>query len=461
MTSDSHDLVIVGGGVAGWTAARRAQDLGADVAVLERTHAGFGFGNGRLSGGVFHAAYMDPKRDPKELLATILENAGGHTRVELAEAWAMNVGRAFEFLEKEGATFAAGGTEEYMQHVLMPPRAAVIGRVFAGSGPDKLLTKMWTTFLKNGGTFLPSHRVVELDSTEGVVTGVIASTPRGTIRIRGTAVLLADGGFQGNPELVERYITRDYKLRGSPHDTGDALRMGLKLGAVPVNMDGFYGAPLCRDALNDDRLWPYPTPSGLIAAGLLVDAFARRFVDETTPPELIADAIAKSRTPGDCWAVFDEDTWETVGREGDASVNPTLVQSGGTIVSAPDDQHLAAQTGLPVVHLRATLESFERFCDHGEPMSPPKTGRSTRFSSTTLYALPVIAGITFAMGGLLVDPDARVIHRDGSPIEGLYAAGGSMGGLQGGPMSRGYTGGWSEATTFGLLAAEHAVRQHS
>jgi fumarate reductase flavoprotein subunit len=49
------------------------------------------------------------------------------------------------------------------------------------------------------------------------------------------------------------------------------------------------------------------------------------------------------------------------------------------------------------------------------------------------------------------------MHRDGTPIKGLYAAGGAMGGLQGGPQSKGYTGGWSEATTFGLLAAEHAM----
>ena len=147
-----------------------------------------------------------------------------------------------------------------------------------------------------------------------------------------------------------------------------------------------------------------------------------------------------------------------MGREGGASINPTLVESGGTIVSAPDEQHLAARTGLPAEESARTLESFERFCDHGEAMTPPKTGRSRRFTSTTLYALGVIAGITFAMGGLLVDPDGRVMHKDGSPITGLYAAGGSMGGLQGGPMSKGYTGGWSEATTFGLLAAEHAVR---
>jgi fumarate reductase flavoprotein subunit len=450
-------MVIVGGGVAGWTAARRAQQLGADVAVLEKTHAGFGFGNGRLSGGVFHAAYKDPKSDPNELFKAITANADGHSRPDLAQVWADNVGRAFEFLESEGADFAPGGPEEYMQNVLMPPREPVIGRVFAGSGPDRMLTKMWETFLEQGGTFLPSHRAIDLDSEDGVITGVIARTPRGPIRIAGNAVLLADGGFQGNPELVKTYITGAYKLRGSPHDTGDALRMGLAHGAVAVNMEWFYGAPLCRDALNDDRLWPYPTPSGVIANGLLVDAFGRRFVDESLSPDLIVDVIAKSRTPGDCWAIFDEEVWETVGREGGAPINPTLVESGGTVYSAPTVAGLAEQTGLPEVGLTHSLDAFNRFCATGAEMDPPRGGRSVAFASSTMYALPVIAGITFAMGDLLVDDRARVMHRDGSPIRGLYAAGGSMGGLQGGPQSKGYTGGWSEASTFGLLAAEHAV----
>lgn len=460
MTASStkrFDLVIVGGGVAGWTAARRAQQLGADVAVLEKTHAGFGFGNGRLSGGVFHAAYMDPKSDPDALFTAITTNADGHARPDLAQVWADNVGRAFEFLVSEGAEFAPGGPDEYMQNVLMPPREAVIGRVFAGSGPDKMLTKMWQTFLEQVGTFLPSHRVIDLDSEGGAITGVFAQTPRGPAHIAGKAVLLADGGFQGNPELVETYITNAYKLRGSPHDTGDALRMGLARGAVAVNMEWFYGAPLCRDALNDDRLWPYPTPSGLIANGLLVDAYGHRFVDEALSPDLVADVIAKSRTPGDCWVIFDEDTWETVGCEGGAPINPTLVDSGGTVFSAPTVAGLAEATGLPEAALVEALEAFNEFCATDAEMDPPKGGRSTPFTSTTMYALPVIAGITFAMGGLLVDDKARVMHRDGSPIRGLYAAGGSMGGLQGGPQSKGYTGGWSEASTFGLLAAEDAV----
>ena len=60
------------------------------------------------------------------------------------------------------------------------------------------------------------------------------------------------------------------------------------------------------------------------------------------------------------------------------------------------------------------------------------------------------------MGGLVVNGDAQVLDAQDAPIAGLYAAGGAMGGLQGGPPN-GYSGGWSEAATFGMLAAEHAV----
>jgi fumarate reductase flavoprotein subunit len=71
-------------------------------------------------------------------------------------------------------------------------------------------------------------------------------------------------------------------------------------------------------------------------------------------------------------------------------------------------------------------------------------------------AIPIVAGITFTMGGLLVNPSAQVLDEAERPIPGLYAAGGTMGGLQGGPRI-GVAGGWSEASTFALLAVEHVA----
>jgi fumarate reductase flavoprotein subunit len=72
------------------------------------------------------------------------------------------------------------------------------------------------------------------------------------------------------------------------------------------------------------------------------------------------------------------------------------------------------------------------------------------------HAVPLIAGITFAMAGLPVNRNCQVPDQEERVIEGLYAAGGSIGGLQGGP-GLGYTGVWSEASTFGLRAAGHVA----
>ena len=76
------------------------------------------------------------------------------------------------------------------------------------------------------------------------------------------------------------------------------------------------------------------------------------------------------------------------------------------------------------------------------------------------YAAPVCAGITYTMGGIAIDGDARVLRADDSPIEGLYAAGTTTGGLEGGSAS-GYVGGLSQSVITGLLAAEHVAGKAS
>ena len=81
---------------------------------------------------------------------------------------------------------------------------------------------------------------------------------------------------------------------------------------------------------------------------------------------------------------------------------------------------------------------------------------STRFMP--FFAAPVCAGITYTMGGIAIDGDARVLREDDSAIEGLYAAGTTTGGLEGGSAS-GYVGGLSQSVITGLLAAEDAARQ--
>jgi fumarate reductase flavoprotein subunit len=488
--SDGYDLVIVGSGVAGLVAARRSQQLGRRVIVLEKSPLVPGFGNGRLSGGWFHAAMLDPKiRSADELYAKVMDETDGYARAEVVRAWADTVRRAHGFLQEEGATFGVlNPDEESMQNVLMPHRPAAIGQQWQERGPDLLLSRMYRSFVAAGGDHLPSHRATELLCEDGHVAGVWADAPEGRTLFRGAAVLLADGGFQANPELVAEYITPSYKLRGSPNDTGDALRMGGAIGAKTVNLQWFYGYALCRDALNDDRLWPYPAPGALIYAGALVDGSGRRFVDEAAKGEIVANAIARCTTPDNCWAIFDSVGWEAEGRLGDVPVNPTIVDVGGTVLSADSLSALAGAVGLPPGVVETVVADLNRSSavrrsegptlyemagvpgpsvdvqadpipsdwGDGAVLDPPRSAMPRPIATPPFYAIPVIAGITFTMGGLAVNGSAQVLDEKDRPIPGLYAAGGAMGGLQGGPRL-GVAGGWSEASSFALIAAEHAA----
>jgi fumarate reductase flavoprotein subunit len=240
--------------------------------------------------------------------------------------------------------------------------------------------------------------------------------------------------------------------------------MGVELGAATVNMRSFYGHTLVRDAVANDRLWPGPNPEPLVDAGILVDGHGRRIVDEfrgdaqyAEIADAISGPIAWSDTPNECWAVFDRRTWETVGPGAACGLNPLLLEERGTMAVGGDVRDLARAAGLPAEELDHTVESFNRFCSGGAPLEPPRSG-PVRALEPPFHAIPLVVGITFTMGGLLVNETGRVQRPDGTTIAGLYAAGGTMGGLQGGPANRGYAGGWSEAATFGLLAGGDAAR---
>jgi fumarate reductase flavoprotein subunit len=465
------DVVVVGGGVAGWSAARAAQDAGVTVALVEKSSDHPGFGNSVLSGGVLHAAYLDPTgHTADELFEWLTQRGGGASRENLVRAWAENVGRARSFLASEGASFVRGRAAEYGWNVLDPQRTVTRALVenfeaVRQCGPYLLLDAMRRRFVERGGYFVRASTAFALVTSEASVAGLRIRRDGVEHVIGADAVVLADGGFQANRDLVRKYITTSYRLRGSEADTGDGLRMGLEVGAEAVNMRFFYGHTLVRDSLENERLWPQPNPEPLIDEGIVVDGTGTRLVDEyrgdhdySEIADATAGAIAWSRTPGKCWLIFDEQTWTGVARAGTTPMNPTLVDEGGTLISADDLTVLATSCELPVAALADTVAGYNRHCEHGVPLSPARTGRP-RGLNGRLYAIPLIAGITFTMGGLLVDEHARVIRaNDAEPIAGLYAAGGTMGGLQGGELNRGYAGGWSEASTFGLLAGEHAGR---
>lgn len=135
-----------------------------------------------------------------------------------------------------------------------------------------------------GGEIIRGARAVSLIMRNDCCAGVRVDSGGQQLDIAARAVVIADGGFQGNAELFRQHIGPEpgsVLQRGAGNGMGDGMRMAQEAGAALVGLDRFYGHILCRDAFSNERLWPYPQIDLVAAAAIVVGADGRRFLDES------------------------------------------------------------------------------------------------------------------------------------------------------------------------------------
>lgn len=421
----SADLLVVGGGMAGMAAAARAAELNLDVVVAEKgTEIG---GSAALSAGIAWTApdletarRVAPEGDP-ELQRALVEGFDGAVErvraagVAVSERWSGQMGFGIA------------------HHVDV---AALLER--------------WRAAL--GGAVLTQTTVRELVvGAGGAVRGAVLTRGAGGGEsvVAARAVLLATGGFQGDPELVARLIgwgAERMPVRSNPGSVGDGLRLGRATGAsLSGALDRFYGH-LIPDRLARFEPADYlPLTQYHSVDSLLVNVHGRRFADESLGDETSNQAVL--REP-ESRAVLICD--ERVRRE--RAVGPpyphgqeidrfaAAAAAGARLARADTIAELIARVeewGVDAAALTLTLD--------GAPLREPP-----------FHALAVAPCITFTFGGLRTDRDGRVLDGEGRWVPNLYAAGADAGGLQG----PGYVGGLALGLVFGLRVAE-AVRESS
>jgi fumarate reductase flavoprotein subunit len=464
--TENFDVVVIGGGIAGLTAANRAAQLGLRAVVLEKGAGPQYLCNSRFSGGILHIAFHDIREGDAALSAVINDATSGYAQPALRAAFAQSAPQAVDWLRNEGAKFIRIAQSVWQQWVFAPPRALAPGMDWKGRGPDVALRMLVENLKKRGSEIRLDTRVTTLVQENGRCIGVDAESGGATVRYTASrAAVIADGGFQSNADLVRETISRQpekLKQRGAATGMGDGLRMARAIGASAVGLDCFYGHLLSRDAFTNEKVWPYPQLDELGVAGILVDGAGRRFADEGKGGVYLANMVARSADPLACCAIFDEAIWNGPGRGARIPANPNLVKAGGTVHRAESLASLAGMISVPARALQATIDEYNTAlrAGHSHQLSVPrsmKPNAAHAIATPPFYAVPICAGITYTMGGLAIDADARVLREDGSVIAGLYAAGACTGGLEGGPEI-GYLGGLMKAATFGLRAAEHIAK---
>ena len=457
MSELGFDVVVVGGGLAGLTCANRCAEQGLSVALLERGTDERYLCNSRISMGYINCAFEYMLGERTELRRAIESSTRGYADPELAEIFADNGAAAVRWLASQGVRFIKGGWQSGQRLMLAPPVPYRMGLNWQGRGGDTTVFRLGARLVERGAQLMRGVAARELVVEDRRCTGVIATRRRDTLRIAARAVLLADGGYQANIDLLKKYTAaRPERLlqRNAKTGIGDGLMMAEAAGARLRGTDRFYGHVQSIDALTNPSLWPYPIADNPMCAGITVNAAGRRFADEGLGGVFMANAIAALEDPQEAVTVFDQRIWETAGKIGARPANPLLEKAGATLHRSDTLADLAQRAGLSSEALSATVSAHNRAVESGvfDTLDPPRTdgpaNRAQAIKVPPFYALPLCAGITYTMGGVAIDGQCRVQHAEGGVIAGLYAAGSTTGGHEGGPVA-GYTGGLGKAATFG------------
>lgn len=452
--ADLVDLVVAGAG-GGLVAAVRAAQLGRKVLLVEASEHFLRASNTAMStamvpgAGTRWQASMGIDDDPEQLVADILRKTRGEADLTLATALAEVSARLVTWLADDvGLPISLVTDFQYPGHSRLRCHT-VPGR----TGKTLLAGLLAAARAQPEITMISPARLTKVGTDGGAVDHVVLTYPDGrTEAVGASAVLLATNGFGANPELVRRYLPEiaDAVYHGSAESTGDALRLGVALGADTGFLDAYQGHAAL--ALPARTLVGWAT---VMHGGFLVNDLGERFGDETVGYSEYSSEILR-QPGGRAVIVLDQRIHDAC--LAFADFRDTV--ASGALRWADDVPGLAGQLGIDPVRLAATFDSVAR-ASRGELADPH--GRTSWSSGEPLR--PPYAGVRVApalfhtQGGLRVDGRARVLRPDGSAIAGLYASGGAAMSISG-HGAGGYLAGNGLLPALGLamIAAEDTAR---
>lgn len=450
---ETYNVVVIGAGGAGLTAAVSAKEAGAKkVVVLEKMM--FAGGNTIRAGGGFNAAIKADyekagiKDSPKLHAEQTLAAGDGRGDPVLVNQLTEKAPESVQWLKDHGVKFQDhiyqiyGGLYKRARNPLGPRGGAYI----------KALLEVCK---KEDIPIMFNTRVVEIireGNLSGRVLGVKVEQKGKTMYIRATnAVVAAAGGFAASDRLTGISDPRMEKLGTTNHPgaTGDVLTDLIDIGAGTRGLDYIQ----CIPGGVPGEKYP-PNLFTYVDRFLFINLNGQRFIKEDARRDVLRDAML-DQPKAIAWTIVDADGFElqknSKGPENEAALK------AGTLYHADTIEDLAKKTGLPAKELKETIDTYNKAVDtKKDPLGRAETVLVNKIIKAPFYAGRVTMKRHHTMGGVIINKDAQVIDRHGNVIPGLYAAGEVTGGIHG--TNRVGGNAMADIFTYGRIAGVNAAK---
>jgi fumarate reductase flavoprotein subunit len=459
-----YDVIVIGSGLGGHSAASSAAEGGGRVVVLEAAQRVGG--TSAMSGGAIYAAGTQVQRaagvvdSPDALYEHYMTFNHWLLDPSIVRRYCDEAPGAIDWLINMGVRFPP--EKLYQAGVELGRR----GHSVEGQG-SQLMETIHGYAAGLGVEFITNTRVARLLTENGGVCGVHADG----VDLTAGAVVIASGGLGGNVELLKRYYPDAAKwgawhqFIGSPEVHGDSIVLGLKAGSAVAH------STLNRGVLLRAPNFGTRDVEGFMPNWLfLVNREGRRFADETAP-YAVMDGIINAQTDQSCWAIMDQKIF--LAADGKSRENPHIPGAfapnwdhetlrdqlpKGKVIREDNLESLAVHLGVNSAALRNNIARYNRYVENGhdEQFFKEMKGAWT-ITTPPFYAVELKASVIVnSAAGLEVDAEARVENEADEPIPGLYAVGEAAGGVVGKYLGGGNTLG--AALIFGRIAGRHAMR---
>lgn len=470
-----YDVVVLGLGFAGMTAAVTAADAGAKVLIAEKMSEALAGGNSKVAGQLFAYGH----KDREATMAYYTQLAGGRAVPEaMLNVIVDGVTNMWDKLKDK---FFDGDDSEFMDWTGVPVIGEMSPEYPEFEGSDKVA--LCTTHQGVSDSFLyksvknavikradkidvwfesPAVELIQ-DPDSRIVVGVKVTRNGETRNVRALGgVVVATGGFECDTDMAQQYLgLKNYSVIGGQFNTGDGIKMCQKVGADLWHMnvfEGGFGTNSCGYAAENGGLAHQvvtlahnPMNTG---ATVIVGTDGERFGNEAEIPRhghLYENGIWENpHYPNAIYLIMDQTQYDLAVSEGSLSDDYK-----DTVLSAATIEELAEKTGCKPETLKDTIESFNTFAESGKDYKHNRSADYMRaFDGKMYYAMPMSGLMLNTQGGPRRNENAEVLDTNGNPIPHLYSAG-EMGGI----TSCMYQGGTNiaECIIFGEIAGTNAA----